>query len=225
MVVPQFLFGIPGDVFLVFISAFFYIVSIFLLRSYRQEYDELLNAFLAFMVGMAVFHIALGIGLYLNNSSIIYIGLFSALTGATFTLKFVLTHFSETKRAALFYICLAVVWTAFLGALVFSTSTATILLATFWYMIFTTGILVGIYIIFRGIISHDAPTRVKSIGGGLGMITCCLIADISAITAGVTILGELFMSVAPLIILGSIYYGRKLERVAERASDTRHVAL
>ncbi|MEK7192683.1 MAG: hypothetical protein AAB682_00925 [Patescibacteria group bacterium] len=223
---PEMIFGIPGQVFLIFVSAFFYIFAVVLFwRQYHRSGDELLSAFLAFLSGMAVFHLVLGIGSYYKNESLILLGLLAALTGSTFTLKFSLSYFSKQWRSWFFYSTLAVVWTIFLVAILSGVAIPKILTATLWYMIFSTGFLVSFYVVARGFMSRDRSTKIKCVGGGIWMAVCFLAADATVLFAGISILGEALMSLAPVIIILSVYYGRRVERLADAASLTKYVSI
>lgn len=226
LTVPEFVLGIPGEVFLIFVSAFFYVVAVALFwQQYQRSKDELMAAFLAFLAGMAAFHLALGVGSYYQNNSLVLLGLFAALTGSTFTLKFVLARFKEGVRGVLFYVMLGLVWVAFIAALFLVVPVSFVLTATLWYMIMTTGIIVGMYVVVRGFRSKERPVQIKCVGGGLGMITCCLVADITVLTSGVSVLGEALMSIAPIMIIASVYYGRQVEKRQTLEQGTRYVSL
>jgi uncharacterized membrane protein len=103
------IFGLPGVVFWLWLSAFFYLLTMILfLKPLKKEKNELMLSFFAFLAGMAFFHVFLGAGFYLNNMLLIHLGAFAALTGATFTLKFPLIALAGPKRKPVFYLALAI---------------------------------------------------------------------------------------------------------------------
>lgn len=204
--------GLPGNVFLLWLSASFYVLVILILfRPLKQIKNELILAFNAFLYGMAIFHIFLGAGIFLNNTVLIHFGIFAALTGSAFTLKFPLSSFNNLWQNIGFYTALAAAWVIVLWALLFSIPTDLILKITLAYMIIVTGG-AGFYTIFVGIKSSDPAVKVKCIGGGLGMVTCCFFADLLVFFKGVTMFGEFLMSIAPLIVLAGLFFGRRLQK-------------
>ncbi|MDO8592208.1 MAG: hypothetical protein Q7R92_00375 [bacterium] len=209
----QTIFGLPGEVFWLWFSAFFYIIAIlFFLGPFRRERSsELMVAFFAFLAGMASFHILLGAGYYFNSLLLIHLGSFCALTGAAYTLKFPLTALRPNLRGPLFYSALIGGWLIIAWMLIFPHSTEVMLWLVFGYMILFSGGIAGLYIIWQGLKTKENWVRVKSIGGGVGIVTCCLAADLLVLIRGMSVLGELFMAIAPIILILSIYFGRYLK--------------
>ena len=210
------IFGLPGEVFLMWSSAFFYAVAtILLLVSFGREKTELMYSFLAFLLGMAFFHIFLGAGFYTGNMLLIHLGSFAALTGATFTLKFPLTVLSEPQRKPIFYSALAISWLIIVYLLVFPHDAQTMLWLVLGYMIIVSGGIAGTYIIWQGMNAKETWVKVKCIGGGGGLFICCFVADALVLMSGVTFLSEFFMMLAPVVLISSIYAGRYLQKVSE----------
>lgn len=207
----QIFFGLPAPVFLLWLSAAFYIITIVLLWKHAsQEKSDLMTALNAFLYGMASFHIFLGIGFYLNNLFLIYLGSFAALTGSAFTLKFPLSTFQNFWRPVGFYIALTIAWSLIIWLLISTPPVSATISVVLLYMIVVTGF-AGLYTIWVGIRAKENWVRVKCLGGGGGMVTCCLFADLLVLLEGVTVLGEILMSVAPLILLVSLWWGRRLQ--------------
>lgn len=208
------LFGIPEAVVLLWTSAFFYFITIlFIWNPVKEEKSELKTAFLAFLFGMAFFHTFLGLGFYLNNLLIIHIGAFAALTGSAFTFKFPLSLLKEeTWRQLGFYIALLAAWSILVWMIIFSHETQPMLTLILLYMIIVTGIS-GFSIIIKGMEAKENWMKVKCGGGGLGLIICCVFADLMVLLSGkVSLLGEVLMSVAPMFLLLSLLYGRYLQK-------------
>ena len=214
--------GLPEAVFWLWFSASFYMVAIFFfLEPLRKERTELMLSFFAFLAGMAFFHILLGAGLYLNNMLLIHLGAFAALTGAAFTLKFPLTALSESKRKPVFYLALAIAWLIVVWLLIFPHEMKTMLWLVLGYMIVVSGGIAGFYIIWQGLKAKESWVKVKCLGGGGGLFTCCLIADVLVLLVGVSVLGEVFMALAPVILILAIYLGRYLQKVSESPKATQ----
>lgn len=207
----QTIFGFPATVLLLWLSAAFYIVTIVLLwKPFRRERNDLMVALNAFLYGMAFFHIFLGAGFYFNNLFLMHLGSFAALTGSAYTLKFPLSGLKQPFRQLGFYLALAIAWSLVVWLLISPHPLSAMISSVLVYMIIVTG-LAGIYTIWIGLRAKERWVKVKCLGGGAGMITCCLFADLLVLANGVTILGEILMSVAPVILLAGLFVGRKLQ--------------
>lgn len=205
--------GLPGIVFWLWLSALFYLSAIILLLApLRKEKNELLYALFAFLAGMAAFHVFLGAGFYLNNLLVIHLGVFAALTGAAYTLKFSLASFSESKKKLLFYLALSVAWLIVVWMLIVPHSTETMLWLAFGYMIVVSGGIAGLFIVWKGFQQKETWAKVKFIGSGAGIIICCLVADLLVLFQGTSVLGEILMAMAPVILITAVFYGRYLEK-------------
>lgn len=214
--------GLPETVFWLWFSAFFYSAAmLFFLEPLLKEKNELMLSFFAFLAGMAFFHIFLGVGLYLNNMLFIHLGALAALTGAAFTLKFPLTSLSESKRKPVFYSALAIAWLIMVYLLIFPHEMKTMLWLVLGYMVIVSGGIAGFYIIWQGLKAKETWVKVKCIGGGGGLFICCFVADVLVLLVGVSVLGELFMALAPVILILAIYLGRYLQRASEGLKTTQ----
>lgn len=208
--------GLPVPVFWLWFSAVVYVIAILLfLPALRREKSELMVAFFAFLAGMAIFHVFLGAGFYWNQLLLIHLGALAALTGAAYTIKFPLTALAESKRKPLFYLTLLIGWSIIAWMLIFPHQTQTMLWLVLGYMIIVSGGIAGGYILWKGFKAKESWGKVKCIGGGAGLITCCLAADLLVIFAGVSVLGEFLMALAPVILILAIYLGRYLQKVSE----------
>lgn len=196
---------------LLWVSASFYIVTILILwGAFSKVKNELMTAYHAFLYGMAFFHIFLGLGLYLNNPFFINLGVFAALTGSAFTTKFPLSSFSPNISKAGFYSTLFVAWLITIYMLLFPQQLDIMLKVVLGYMILVAGGS-GLYTMYVGFKASESSVKVKCVGGGLGIVTCCLLADLMVLFQGVTVLGEILMSIAPVIMLSSLLIGRRLQ--------------
>jgi len=183
-------------------------------------------AFFAFLVGMAWLHIFIGAGIYLKQMLLSHIGFLGGLIGATYTLKFPLSALSEPKRKSLFYFSLILALLITLWMIIFPHKTSIMIWASYLYMITVVGLISGFYIVWQGIKAKERWIKVKAIGGGMSLITCCLVADVLVLytlAAGIKLVvvsGHFFMWLAPIILIFSIYLGRYLQRISERSKDT-----
>lgn len=196
--------GLPVEVFLLSTSSIFFIVTIILLKLFfSKQQDELLTTFWVFLSGMALFHVFLAIGYYLNNILFIHIGSFFAVTGSALTLRFPLSATNPIFRNLVFIAVLLTGWSIIGWMLITPHESLVMLSLVFGYMIVVTGIIVGLYTLLVGIDAKEKSTKIRCIGGSLGIISCCLIADLFVLMAEVSFIGEILMSASPLIILAS----------------------
>ncbi len=208
--------GLPGVVFWLWLSASFYLTAIiFFLGPLRKERSELMYALFAFLAGMATFHVFLGAGFYWNNLLIIHAGIFAALTGAAYTLKFPLASLSESKRKPLFYLALAIAWLIVVWLLIVPHTTETMLWLALGYMIVVSGGIAGLSIIWKGFQQKETWVKIKCVGSGTGIIICCLAADLLVLLGGVSVMGEILMAAAPVVLIFAVYTGRYLQKKAE----------
>jgi hypothetical protein len=214
--------GLPGAVFWLWFSALIYGIAIILiLGPLRREKSELMYAFFAFLAGMAWLHLFIGAGTYWKQMLLSHIGFFGGLTGTVYTLKFPLLALSESKRKPLFYLALIVAWLIVVWMLIFPHKSPAMIWVGYLYMITTAGLISGFYIVWQGIKAKESWVKVKTIGGGAGVITCCLAADVLVLYTLATgiklwiVSGHFFMWLAPVILILAIYLGRYLQRVSE----------
>lgn len=211
--------GLPQPVFWFWFSAFIFVLSIVLLfPRFRAERSALMSAFFAFLLAMAWLHIFAGLGTLLKQMVWTHIGFFGGLLGVGYTLLFPLSALKQPLRSALLYLALTVAAVISLWMFLLPHESSTMILVGYLYMITIAGIAAGGYILWKGLQMKDRPAKVKAVGGGLGLMTCCLVADVWVLLAifyGLTIpiSGHFWMALAPVIILASIYRGRMLERL------------
>lgn len=113
MDIMSFLTQLPTPVFWLLFSGivFFTMAVIILVRSYFENRDELMNAFLGFLVGMSAFHLLGGFSMLFENPILMYVASFGAMTGSAFIVKFPLTAILDRKiRQVLFTGALALAW-------------------------------------------------------------------------------------------------------------------
>ncbi|MDO8555318.1 MAG: hypothetical protein Q7R75_02020 [bacterium] len=219
--------GLPEMVFWLWLSATFYtIASVLFLSHLRKEKNELMYAFFAFLVGMGVFHIFLGAGFYWNSHILIHIGMAAALIGSAFTLKFPFSALINPEkpslmRLALFYLAITIAILTAIWLLIADHPDKIMLDLTFGYMIIATGSIAGTYVIWKGFKQEKTWAKVKSVGGGAGMVICCFIADVLVLTQGVSVAGEILMAIAPVVLISSFYLGGYLQKKSKYIDTSR----
>ncbi len=215
---PEIILGLPMPVFWFWFSAVIYGIAILLIwKPLRREKSELMYAFFAFLAGMAVLHLFVGAGVFWQQMWLSHIGFLGGLVGAAYTLKFPLLALSEPKRKPLFYTALFSALLVVLWMFVFPHKALTMVWVGYIFMILTSGIVASSYIIWWGSKSTSGEAKIKGIGGGLGMFTCCLIADTLVLytlffsTHLLVVSGHFFMWLAPIILIFFVYLGRVLQ--------------
>lgn len=222
------IFGLPGSVFFLWMSAIFFTITFLVFwKGYRGqgERDELTTAFTAFLLGMAIFHIILGAAELYKNEALILLAVLVAFIGSTYTLRFPLSTIKEPWRSWIFYSVFAGTLLYMIAAVIYSYPIDSVVKTVFWYMIIASGGVSGLYALKKGFEAKTQSVRIKCIGGGAGIITCCLVADLMVVFAGVTIIGEMLMSAAPVILLGSVIHGRRQEEKEQGLITNKNVAI
>lgn len=223
--------GLPQSVFWFWFSASIFILSIVLfLPRFRAERNKLMFAFFAFLFAMAWLHIFAGLGTLLKQMVWTHIGFLGGLFGVSYTLLFPLSALKQPLRSALLYLALAKATVIVLWMFLLTHKSSTMILVGYLYMIIIAGIIAGGYILWKGLQMKDMPAKVKTVGGGLGLITCCLVADVWVLLAifyGLTvpISGHFWMALAPIIILAAIYKGRMLARIHQSTAPRTTVKI
>lgn len=200
---------LPSDIFWMLLSGLAYLLMavIFFFGPYQKNKDDLMSAFLGFLGGMALFHGLGGIAMLWGSSILMIVAAFGAITGSAFVFKFPLSSiFDEKTKNTLFYSALIlgyliVAW-MFLGGLgpMESMRLAAI------YMVVFSGIS-AVYIVWRGISLKDPSLKIKCIGGGCSIWSCCFVAHLLVLTVGITTLVKVFIVGAPIVLMISLLLG------------------
>lgn len=216
----QIILGLPTAVFWMWFSAVVYITAIVIIwNPLRREKSELMYAFFAFLTGMAWLHVFIGAGVYWKQMLLSHIGFLGGLTGAVYTLKFPLSALSESKRKPLFYSALVIAWSIVALMLVFPHQNSTMIWDGYLFMIFTAGVAAGFYMVWWGIKAKERGIRIKGVVGGMGISTCCFLADVLVLYSlffgmqSTVVSGHFFMWLAPIILIAAVLYGRHLEKI------------
>lgn len=213
----QTILGLPYGVFLLWMSAFFFLVSsVIILRPLLETKNKLTEAFFVWLLGMGLLHAFLGAGFLWNMTVLLHIGVFFGFTGSAYLLRVPLRALIPRSEKAIFYTVLLVGWliVAWMSIWPHMHTVALMLVLLFGYMILVAGILPGFYLVWMGIKAKAKAAKVKGIGGGIGIISCCLVADLLVIFVymGVAFWAEFFMALAPIILITAVLYGRRLEK-------------
>lgn len=201
--------GFPLEVFLMLASGVFYLLcALVIWKPYREDKNELIGALFAFLLYQAVSMIFMGVEMHTMNMLYGNIASLAVFIGSVYMLKFPFSSFSESTRKILFYSTLAIVLAVFAWFIQSPEREMVLTQFILWYDIVINGLVVGGFILFLGVKATENWLRIKAIGGGSGVVTCCVVANASMLT-GALIVSSVFQFLAPLLILGSLTYARK----------------
>lgn len=212
--------GLPSGVFLLWMSSFFFLVSsVIILKPLFEKKDKLTMAFFIWLLGMGLLHLFLGLGILFNTVILLHLGVFFGLTGSAYLIRIPFSGLIPRYEKTGFYLVLLAGWliVAWMFLWPHVHSIELMLRLLFGYMILIAGILPGPYLIWMGVKSKSRAVKVKAVGGGIGIISCCLIADVFVLFAymGVAFWPEFLMTIAPVILITAVLWGRKIEKQEE----------
>ncbi|MDO8560445.1 MAG: hypothetical protein Q7S23_05485 [bacterium] len=205
--------NIPLADALAFVAAILYVVgTIVFLPTFTRERSELTAAVLAFFASMAAGLSLLGAADLLDVPILAYLGAFSIITGACVMLRLPFTVLPQPLRPLAFYVSLAVSW-LLLSWLVGTPDGRNLLLpATMAYMMVINGGITGGYLFSIGLRSRLPSVRVKAIGSGAGIASCCIGAHLATIAGAPAVVAATFQLAAPLVLLTALFAGRAMQR-------------
>lgn len=201
--------GMPLDIFLLFVSGVFYAVCAwFLWKKLREEKSELTSALFAFLSYQTINMVFMGLEIFTENMVYGRISALAILLGSTYMLKFPLSHFSSWARKVVFMLSLIVALGLFVWFIQTPETEKMLMKFVLWYDLIVNGILVGGTMIIFGLRAVERVYKMKAIGGGAGVISCCVIAG-SAFLSGAMLTGAVSSFFAPILILGTLFLKRK----------------
>jgi hypothetical protein len=202
-------FGMQLDIFLMTISGVFYLICAALLwKPYREEKNELVGALFAFLCYQAVSMFFMGIEMHTMNMAYGYVATLAVLLGSVYMLKFPLRGFSEKTRKLAFRSFLVIAIIVYIWLL---QNTSIMMKFTLWYDIIINGVIVGGSILLLAFATQEFWNRVKALGGGSGVVTCCIAAN-GAMLTGAYLTGTIFGFLAPVIILFTFGLARSKQK-------------
>ena len=192
-------------------SGVFYIIcSLFLWKPMREGKNELIAALFAFLVYQAINMFAMGLEVQTMNMNFAYVSALAILIGSTYMLKFPLSSFSQKTRRFAFTLSLIVVLGLFVWFIQTPESQNTIMTFALWYDLIINGLIVGGFMLLLAIRTVERYMRIKALGGGSGVIACCVVAN-GAILSGAMPVAVMFGFLAPILIVGSLMFTRRGE--------------
>ncbi len=213
MMGPMFL-GYPLEIVLMWASGIFYLICAAIIwKPFREEKNELLGALFAFLVYQAISMFFMGLGLHTMNMIYENIAALAILIGSAYMLKFPFSSFSSGTRKLIFGTSIIVVLGLFVWFVISPVREMSLVNFSIWYDVYVNGVVVGLFMIIVGLRSHISWLKIKALGGGSGVVSCCIVSNV-AMVSGALAVASVFQFVAPIIIVTAIYAGRRKQQQA-----------
>jgi hypothetical protein len=198
------IWGFSTGVFIMFASGIFYLLcAIMLWKPLRRDRTELGLALFAFLVYQAISMFFMGLEMETMNMLYGEISTLAVLIGSVYMLKFPLSGFSASTRKIAFYLSLIVVIGIFIWFMQSEETKMMMMKFTLWYDIIINGIVVGGSIFAFAFKVPQKWLRVKAIGGGSGVVSCCVVSN-ATMLSGAILTSAFFAFLAPVLILGTL---------------------
>ncbi len=189
--------------FLLMISGVFYLLcALSIFKAWRKEKNELVGALFAFLCYQAVSMFFMGVEMHTMNMMYSNIAALAIFVGSAYMLKFPFSRFAQKTRDTLFLLTLIVLLAVFIWFVQTGQDMA-LMKFVLWYDLVVNGIVIGGTIIVFGIKATERLFKIKAIGGGAGVVSCCVVATGSMI-GGAMLFGTIFSFLAPIIILSTL---------------------
>lgn len=201
--------GFHLNLLLMFASGIFYLIcAYFLWKPYRREKNELLGALFAFLVYQAIAMFFMGLEVITMNPSYEFVAALAIFIGSAYMLKFPFSSFSRMTRKIVF--ALSIIITLGIFVWFMQTPERQMVLGTFsiWYDIIINGLIAGGSILIFGFGARERWMRVRALGGGTGVVSCCVVSN-AAMLSGAFLASSVFQFFAPVIILTVLSASKK----------------
>ncbi|HEY4504842.1 MAG TPA: hypothetical protein VJI73_03660 [Candidatus Paceibacterota bacterium] len=199
-------------VFLMFLSGIFYLVcAAFLWGPVRREHNDLISALFAFLIYQAISMIFMGLEMYTMNILYSNIAAISIFVGSAYMLKFPFRSLSERSRRLIFLTSLIAVFALFAWFMQTEARQMSLMRFILWYDLAVNGIIVGGSMLVLAAKTAERWLRVKALGGGAGVVSCCVAAS-ATMLSGAMLTSSVFQFLAPVFILGSLFVARRGQR-------------
>jgi hypothetical protein len=204
--------GYPVEISIMFLAGVVYLVCAAIIwKPMRKERNELIGALFAFLIYQALAMILSTIGMETMNMTLENLSALAIFIGSAYMLRFPFSYFGSVTRKILFTLSLIAVFVLF-GWFI-SSPDREMQLSHFItiYDIVVNGIVVGFFMFRSAIIARDSWVRVKAMGGGAGVASCCVVSNIASLGGAFT-LSSVFAFLAPVIIVSSLMLGRRMQK-------------
>ncbi len=196
-------------VILMLASGVFYLICAAVVwKPFREEKNELIGALFAFLVYQSISMIFMGIEMYTHNHVYLYISSLAVFIGSAYLLKFPYSFFGRATRRILFYLTVLIAVSLFIWFIQTKEREMLLMDFTIWYDLIINGLVAGGFILAYALKIPDRLLKIKALGGGSGIISCCIVANIGMLTTAI-LLSAVFQFLAPVLILASLVMTRK----------------
>ncbi len=201
--------GLHLYVLLMLVSGIFYLVCAFYVwKSLRREKNDLLSALFAFLVYQAISMFFMGVEMQTMNMAYGRVAALSILIGSAYMLKFPFSRFSSWTRRIVFMFSMIMALSIFAWFIQTPEKEMALMHFVLWYDIIVNGIVVGGTMILFGLRTTERVFKMKALGGGSGVVSCCVVAN-ATMLSGAMLTSSAFQFLAPILILGSLLFVRK----------------
>ena len=202
-------FGVDLYIWLLLSSGIFYFISAMLIwKPFKQEGNELIHALFAFLIYQSISMIFMGVEMWTMNIFYSNIAALSIFIGSAYMLKFPFSKLSKNTRNIAFMTTILILLGIFVWFMLTEEKQHMLMNFVLWYDLAINGIVVGGSIILFSMMSIDKIKKRKTIAGGAGVISCCVVANATMITGALTV-SAIFQFLAPLLIIASIKFPKK----------------
>ncbi len=200
--------GYSLDSFLMLASGIFYLIcALIVFRTYKKDPSELMAALLAFLIFQAVNMFFMGLEMHTMNMIYGNIASLAVFIGSAYMLKFPTSSFSEGVRKNIFLASIIILLAIYAWFVQTAAGEMILMNFTLWYDLVINGIVVGGSIVLVGLKTVERWHKVKAIGGGAGIISCCVVSN-GAMLGGAIITSSIFAFLAPVIILSTLGFSK-----------------
>jgi hypothetical protein len=191
----------------------------FLWKPFREERNELIGALFAFLVYQALSMFFMGLEMHTMNMVYSNLASLAVFIGSAYMLKFPFSSFSGKVRRLLFMLSVIVLLAVFMWFIQTPEREMMLMKFTLWYDIIVNGLVVGGFILALGLRTSERWLRIKALGGGSGVVSCCVAAN-TAMLGGAVLTSLVFAFLAPVLILASLMFARKKQKEAAQIHQT-----
>lgn len=192
-----------GVLLMIVSGIFYFLCALVLVKPYKEEKNELVGALLAFFSYQTISMIFMGIEMHTHNLLYSNIAALSIFIGSAYMLKFPISSLPEKVRKFAFFGVLIVTIGIFISYMGTEAKQMQLMMFVMWYDLVINGIIVGGSIVLFGFKVNERRLKLKALGGGTGVVSCCVAAN-AAMMGGALFASAFFQFLAPLLILGTI---------------------
>lgn len=219
------IFGFDLISLLMILSGIVYLVcAFFLWKPFREEKNELIGALFSFLVYQAISMFFMGIEMHTMNMLYGNIASLSIFIGSAYMLKFPMSRLSAKTRNNLFVAVLVAVLALFIWFMQTEERQMSLMNFTLWYDLVVNGLAAGGSILLMGLMTSERWMKIKALGGGSGVVSCCVISN-ATMLGGAMLTSSFFAFLAPVLILGSLSLVKRKQKATNAPVASAPIAV